>query len=126
MTQSRQPISFVATNDPDAAQTFYGDILGLPLLERSPFALVFQDGAHSLRVQIVAHLTPAPHTVHGWQVHDINQQINDLLTKGVKILTYNGLEQDESGIWTSPDGHKIAWFKDPSSNILSLTEFSGQ
>lgn len=124
MTPSRVPISFIATTKPEMAKTFYGDILGLVLREQSPYALVFGDGANMLRVQIVAELTPASHTVHGWQVTDLDREIADLTDKGVAFLKFDQLPQDASGIWTSPDGHKIAWFKDPSGNILSMTQYA--
>lgn len=123
MSRSRHPISFVATTDAGAAEAFYGGCLGLALLEVSPFALVFRDGNTTLRVQIVADLSPAPHTVHGWQVTDIEHEIEELTFKGVTTLRYDQMSQDALGIWTSPDGHKIAWFKDPGGNILSLTQF---
>lgn len=124
MTKLRQPISFVATAEPEKARAFYGDVLGLELVENSPYALVFSDGGNTLRVQIVAELSPAKHTVHGWQVTEIEREIEELVPKGVEFLTFDQLGQNASGVWKSPDGHKIAWFKDPSGNILSLTEFS--
>jgi catechol 2,3-dioxygenase-like lactoylglutathione lyase family enzyme len=124
MTVSRRPISFVATVQPEKAKAFYRDVLGLKLLESSPYALVFGDGDAMLRVQIVPELGVAPYTVHGWQVTDIAREIEALVSKGVTFLMFDQFRQDEMGIWTSPDGHKIAWLKDPCGNILSLTEFS--
>ena len=123
MAISRQPISFIATMDPENAKAFYGEVLGLELLETSPYALVFSDDGHILRVQIVADHSPASHTVHGWQVTDIEDEIEELASTGVDFLIYAQLGQNASGVWTSPDGHKIAWFKDPCGNILSLTEY---
>lgn len=122
MTQARTPISFIATDLPDAAQAFYGEVLGLRLLEASPFALVFADGDHVLRVQIVASLEPAQHTAHGWQVPDLAAEMIALAAKGVVFERFAPLDQDALGIWTTPDGHRIAWFRDPSGNVLSLTE----
>lgn len=123
MTNSRTPISFVATDHPETAKMFYRDTLGLELIESSPYALAFSDGGHMLRVQIVAEHIPVSHTVHGWQVADIEQEITALRSKGVEFLTFDQLEQNASGVWTSPGGHKIAWLKDPSGNVLSLTEY---
>lgn len=124
MTPSRQPISFVATTEPEKSEAFYRDVLGLKLVEKSPYALVFSDGENMLRVQIVADLSPASHTVHGWQVTDIERDIKELASKGVVFLIFDQLSQNASGVWTTPDGNKIAWFRDPSGNILSFTEFS--
>lgn len=123
MTRTRTPISFFATNDPEQAKTFYGEVLGLELIESSPYALVFRDGSQMLRVQIVSDLIPASHTVHGWDVMSIEEEIEDLSAKGLVFLKFTQMDQDPSGIWTTPDGHKIAWFKDPSGNTLSLTQF---
>ena len=121
---ARRPISFLATIDPEQAERFYKDLLGLKLLEKSPYALVFADGDTMLRIQIVAKLISASYTVHGWHVEDINVEVEKLSLKGVIFLNFNGLEQNVRGVWTTPDGNKIAWFKDPCENILSLTQFS--
>lgn len=123
MEQSRKPISFVATANPDAAKAFYGEVLGLKLVESSPYALVYDDAGQMLRVQIVGEFIPAAHTVHGWQVRDIELEIQSLTAKGVEFLKFDQLEQSPSGVWTTPGG-KIAWFKDPSGNVLSLSAFS--
>ena len=125
MHSSRQPISFIATDKPDAAKGFFTDILGLTLREATPFALVFSDGAQILRVQIVQQVEPAAYTAHGWQVADIKAEITSLEAKGVAFLNFDRLDQDADGVWTTPDGHKIAWFTDPSGNILSLTQDAG-
>ena len=76
-----------------------------------------------LRIQIVKDLEPASYTAHGWQVDDIDDEIETLAKKGVEFLIFDGLDQNDVGIWTTPDGAKIAWFKDPSGNTLSLTQF---
>lgn len=124
MAIPRRPISFVATSNPKAAQAFYADTLGLTLTETSPYALVFADGDTMLRVQIVAQHTPASHTVLGWQVTDIAAEIAALSAKGVALQRFEGMPQNALGIWTTPDGHQIAWFKDPSGNTLSFTQFT--
>ncbi len=119
---SRNPVSFIATDSPEAAQAFYQNIMGLSLNEATPFALVFLDGSHTLRVQIVTELEPTNYTVHGWTVTDIAAEVRSLSSKGVIFQRFDQLDQDELGVWTTPDGNKIAWFKDPSGNTLSLTE----
>lgn len=123
MAKTRNPISFVATCDPDLAQAFYSEVLGLKPVEASPYALVFADGDHMLRVQIVTDFTAPSYTVHGWHVTDINHELKTLAAQGVAVLRYQNLDQDSLGIWTTPDGNKIAWFTDPSGNILSFTQF---
>ena len=122
MQHARQPVSFLAISDPAAAEGFYCDVLGLTLLEISPYALVFSDGGHTLRLQIVPDHAPAPFTVYGWRVADIEADIAALAKKAVTFKHYAHLQQSASGVWTTPDGHKIAWFTDPGGNILSLTQ----
>jgi catechol 2,3-dioxygenase-like lactoylglutathione lyase family enzyme len=116
-------IAFVATRQPARARKFYQTTLGLTLVEDGPFALVFDANGTMLRVQKVEELTPATHTVLGWDAPDIRAQIKALKKRGVRFVRFEGLDQDKSGIWTSPAGGKIAWFKDPDGNTLSLTQF---
>jgi hypothetical protein len=75
-----------------------------------------------LRVTSVPKLTPQPFTVLGWKVPDIAAAVKGLAAAGVKFERYMD-SQDELNIWTAPGGAKVAWFKDPHGNILSLTEF---
>lgn len=117
-------IAFVATARPDEAARFYRDVLGLALLEDTPFALVFSDQGRMLRIQKVEAHSPAQHTVLGWAVPDIAAEIEALIEKGVTFRIYPRLGQDALGIWTTPDGHKVAWFSDPDGNNLSVTEFA--
>ena len=116
-------ISFVATRNPAGARKFYEQTLGLAFISEDPFAVVFDANGTMLRVQKVPELSPARHTVLGWEVPDIRAEVEALTKKGVRFERFDGLPQDESGIWTSPSGGKIAWFKDPDGNMLSLTQF---
>ena len=61
-------------------------------------------------------------TILGWAVPDIAEAMRTLGKKGVLFERYEGMEQDPDGVWTSPGGAKIAWFKDPDGNVLSITE----
>ncbi len=115
-------IAFIATTQPEQAKVFYSEGLGLRLMEDTPFALVFDSNGTMLRVQKVQTLTPAGHTVLGWHVVDVHETVELLLKRGIIFHRYPGLQQDEQGIWTTPDGNKIAWFSDPDGNTLSLTE----
>ena len=122
MLADHRVVAFVATRQPDRAKEFYGRTLGLPLIADTPFALVFDAAGTELRVQKVAELSPAPYTALGWRVPDLGAACRELSTRGVEAARFPGLPQDASGIWTSPDGHRVAWFRDPDGNILSLTE----
>jgi catechol 2,3-dioxygenase-like lactoylglutathione lyase family enzyme len=119
-------IAFVATRNPTGALKFYEEAIGLKLVSDDPFAVVFDANGTMLRVQKVHELVPAMHTVLGWEVPDIHKQITELTRRGVRFERYEGLDQDESGIWIAPSGAKVAWFKDPDGNTLSLTQFSAQ
>jgi catechol 2,3-dioxygenase-like lactoylglutathione lyase family enzyme len=115
-------VAFVSTADAARAERFYGQILELPLVSRTPFALVFDAHGTTLRVAIVDRVLPAPYTVLGWVVVDIVRAVERLSSRGVEFLGYDGLTQDERGIWISPGGARIAWFRDPDGNVLSLTQ----
>lgn len=107
----------------DEARAFYQDTLGLALLSEDPFAAVFDAHGTMLRLSRVGEFTPVPFAVLGWGVSNIEEAIDGLADRGVAFERYEGMEQDERGIWTVPGaGVRIAWFKDPDGNTLSLTE----
>lgn len=116
-------IAFVATADPARAQEFYGGKLGLRLVaDETPFALVFDAHGTMLRVTIVKKVSAAGYTVLGWQVPDITVAAKALQEAGVQFERFPGMGQDELGIWASPSGAKVAWFKDPDGNVLSISQ----
>ena len=123
MLKNNQLMAFVGTVDKDKAKKFYRDTLGLKLVkDQSPFALVFDCAGIMLRVSIVPKLTPAGFTVLGWHTDNVVAEVKKLAKRGVVFERYPGMEQDEHGVWQSPDGAKIAWFKDPDGNVLSLAQ----
>ncbi len=123
MLTSCPVIGFIATADPARAKAFYADTLGLRLVSEDPFALVFDAAGTMLRVTAVRDLQPAPYTVLGWSVTDVCGAVRDLAKRGVAFRRYDGLKQDDDGVWISPAGAKVAWFHDPDRNTLSLTQF---
>ena len=114
-------VAFVATQDPDRARHFYSEIVGLTIVSDDPFALVYAVGAGHLRIQKVGAFTPQPFTALGWQVADIEAIVAALGARSVAFERYPGMDQDALGIWTTPSGARVAWFKDPDGNLLSLT-----
>ena len=117
------PICFVHTTDLARARRFYVDTLGLELLEDSPYALVLRSGRTMIRVTPVeSHVASTP-TVLGWSVPDLGALLPGLIARGVRPLGYEGLDQDDLGVWQAPSGASIAWFPDPDGNTLSLTQF---
>jgi catechol 2,3-dioxygenase-like lactoylglutathione lyase family enzyme len=121
MDNSAKIVAFIGTRNPQRAKDFYRDTLGLNMVSEDSFALVFDVKGTMLRVSTVPELTPAKFTVLGWEVSDIVTSVNELQKAGVVFERYN-FPQDELGIWTAPGGARIAWFKDPDSNILSLSQ----
>jgi catechol 2,3-dioxygenase-like lactoylglutathione lyase family enzyme len=122
MLNNEKIMSFVGVSDADKARAFYRDTLGLTMLYEDGFALVFDVGGIMLRVTLVSEVRPQPYTVLGWQVSDATATARALANAGVQAERYPHVPQDEDGIWTAPGGPKIAWFKDPDGNILSLAQ----
>jgi catechol 2,3-dioxygenase-like lactoylglutathione lyase family enzyme len=120
---SQKLVAFVATRDPVRAKAFYRDVLGLHLIGEDQFALVFDVAGTTLRVTTVQGVASAEYTVLGWQVRDIIRTAKKLHDAGIPLKRYTGMQQDELGIWKAPGGAKVAWFKDPDGNTLSITEF---
>jgi hypothetical protein len=75
-----------------------------------------------LRIQKVGAFSPHPFTALGWEVTDIASTVKQLRDRGVSFETFSGMNQDALGVWRSPSGAGVAWFKDPDGNTLSLTE----
>ena len=122
---SSELVAFVPTKDPAKARAFYEGVLGLHLVsDDQPFAIVFDANGTMLRVTTVKEHQPAPFTVLGWHVKSIEHTVSELSAAGISFQRYSGLN-DESphGIWTAPSGARIAWFKDPDGNVLSVTQF---
>ena len=122
MLSSRHLMAFVATTDATRSTAFYRDTLGLPLISDDPSAVVFFAGSSVLRIQKVETLVPSAFTALGWHVPDIAAEVAALAKRGVAFERYTFLPQDTAGIWTAPDGTRVAWFKDPDGNVLSLAE----
>ncbi len=118
------PIGIVCVRDRARAKPFYRDVLGLHLVHEDDFAAVFEVGGMSIRVSTVPDFTPHEHTVFGFKVPDIEAAVKALAARGVSFNRYEGFNQDALGIWSAPGGAvRVAWFKDPDGNVLSVTQF---
>ena len=126
MLETCEVIAFAASADLGRARAFYEQVLGLRLIEQNDFACVFDANGTMLRVTAVADVARPGYTVLGWRVSDITAVARGLTGRGVVFLRYDGMDQDEDGVWTTPGGDKVAWFTDPDSNVLSLTQFAGR
>jgi catechol 2,3-dioxygenase-like lactoylglutathione lyase family enzyme len=117
-------VAFVGASDLATARAFYGGVLGLTLAEETSFACVFDVAGTTLRVTRVAAVAPAPYTVVGWSVADVDATLDALAAAGLEPLRYDGLEQDARGAWRSPSGTRVAWVRDPDGNVLSVTQLA--
>ncbi|MDQ6748712.1 MAG: VOC family protein [Candidatus Dormibacteraeota bacterium] len=120
--RTARPTAFVPTTDPPRARRFYQDTLDLDFVGDEQFALVFDLAGTMLRVTRVDELHPQPFTLLGWRVSDIAAAARELAGRGVSFERFGDLDQDDLGIWRSPSGAQVAWFKDPDGNLLSLSQ----
>jgi catechol 2,3-dioxygenase-like lactoylglutathione lyase family enzyme len=123
MLASEKILGFVPITDAARAKSFYADKLGLKFVSEDSFAVVFDANGIMLRLTRVQELTPQPFTILGWQVSDIVATVKRLHEAGVTFERYGGfMQQDELGIWDAPGGTRVAWFKDPDGNTLSVSQ----
>lgn len=122
MLGTRDIIAFIPTTDKAKARGFYETVLGLEFKEEDPFAIVMNGNGIDIRIVDVGPFTPASYTILGWAVDDIEESVSTLRAKGVAFETYEGMDHDELGIWTAPDGARVAWFKDVDGNVLSVSQ----
>jgi catechol 2,3-dioxygenase-like lactoylglutathione lyase family enzyme len=121
---SSDVIAFAASADLDRSCAFYEAKLGLSLVERDDYACVFDAHGTMLRVTAVPKVASGGYTVLGWRVTDIDATVAQLAAAGVQFNHYDGMVQNEHGVWDTPSGDRVAWFPDPDGNVLSLTQFS--
>jgi len=122
MLGSTDIVAFVAITNAEKARGFYEGILGLRFVKDDGFALVFEANGIMVRAAKMKDFKPAQYTVLGWQVSRIDDAVRSLTNLGVKFEIFGFFKQDELGIWTAPTGDKVACFKDPDGNILSISQ----
>ena len=122
MLASSKVIGFIPTKDSQKARAFYEGNLGFQFVSDDPFALVVRAGETMIRIAKAQDFTPAPYTVLGWEVRDIEAVVRWLHERGVAFEKYPFVQDLELGIWTAPGGNKVAWFKDPDGNVLSVSQ----
>jgi catechol 2,3-dioxygenase-like lactoylglutathione lyase family enzyme len=122
MLASSKMIGFVPTRDSKQAREFYEGKLGFQFVSDDQFALVMMAGDTMIRVAKAKDFTPAPYTVMGWEATDIEALVRWLTSRGVAFEKYPFIQDQELGIWTAPGGDRVAWFKDPDGNVLSVSQ----
>ena len=113
--------AFLLTTDPQRARSFFEGVLGLRFLSGDEFGLEFDTGGAILRLALVESFTPQRGTALGWRVSDVPAAVRELAARGVVFERYDGMDQDDLGIWHPPGGGNVAWFKDPDGNTLSVS-----
>lgn len=122
MLDSGKMVGFIPTTDYDKARAFYEGKLGFEFVSLDQYALVMGVGGHMVRIAKVPNFKPLQGTILGWQVRNIEAVAQWLNDRGVPPEKYPFVQDQKLGIWTTPDGSKVAWFKDPDGNILSVSE----
>ena len=116
--------SILWTSRLDAARAFYQEALGLPLRGVSDGALVFDVGGGDLRVSPVPATTPSAHTVMGFAVNDLDATVANLVDRGITFERFAQFRHEPNGAVTTLDGARVAWFRDPDGNLLSVVQFA--
>ena len=122
MLGTKKIVAFVPTTDFETARSFYEGVLGLRFVNEDGFALVLDANGIMVRVSKVPDFKPLPYTILGWEVADIESDVAALGERGVQFHHYGFPGQDALGVWTAPSGDKVAWFKDPDGNTLSVSQ----
>jgi catechol 2,3-dioxygenase-like lactoylglutathione lyase family enzyme len=122
MLGSTRIIAFVSTTDYDKARSFYEGALGLTFVKNDGFAMVLDANGIMIRVVKAPNFKPLPYTILGWEVTNVAHAVTELSKRGVVFERYGVFEQDDLGVWVAPTGDKVAWFKDPDGNTLSVSQ----
>jgi catechol 2,3-dioxygenase-like lactoylglutathione lyase family enzyme len=121
MLATSKMMGFVPTKDSKKAREFYEGNLGFQFVSDDDYALVVKAGETMIRVSKARDFTPAPYTVLGWEVKDIEAMVRWLTGRGVAFEKYPFVQDQDLGIWTAPSGDRVAWFKDPDGNVLGVS-----
>jgi catechol 2,3-dioxygenase-like lactoylglutathione lyase family enzyme len=116
-------IAFIGVSDLDAGRAFYEGVLGLTIVSQDDFAVVADAGGVQVRITQPPQVIAASYTVLGFQVEDVSAAVSGLVAKGIVFERYPwfGDAQDADGVWLAPSGTRVAWFKDPDGNLLSIS-----
>lgn len=111
-----------SVRDVSAARKFYGETLGLKTSESDGMLTLHLAGGRDILVYPKDNHTPATFTILNFPVDDIDKAVDELTRRGVRFERYDGFDANEKGIVRGDMGPPIAWFKDPSGNVLSVLQ----
>jgi catechol 2,3-dioxygenase-like lactoylglutathione lyase family enzyme len=121
MLATTKAYSGFAVDDMDKAREFYAGTLGLRTSEEYGLMWLHLAGERDTLVYHQPEMTPASYTILNFEVEDIDHVVDDLVARGVRFERFDGVEQDSKGVFRA-EGPYIAWFKDPSGNVLSVLQ----
>lgn len=121
MLEHAPAFSGFTVNDIAAARAFYEGVLGLKVGEEHSMLHLHVTGGRPVLVYSKPNHVPATYTVLNFPVKDVDAAVDALTTRGVDMLHYEGMNQDDRGVMRG-QGPTIAWFTDPSGNVLSIIE----
>jgi catechol 2,3-dioxygenase-like lactoylglutathione lyase family enzyme len=123
MLAGAAPVVFIPSTDLERSRAFYADTLGLTVTETSEAGIVLDiQGTTVWLVLVGEEFHVQPFTIFGWRVGDLDATMAAMVERGIEFLRYDGMGQDDAGVWTAPGGRRIAWFQDPDGNNLSLND----
>ncbi len=122
MLANTKAFSGFAVPDLQTARAFYEGTLGLEVSEEHDLLTLHLAGDRPTLVYPKPDHTPATYTILNFPVADLDKTVDELTARGVRFERYDGFGQDERGIAQPNGGPRIAWFRDPAGNILSVLE----
>jgi catechol 2,3-dioxygenase-like lactoylglutathione lyase family enzyme len=127
MFRDAKAFSSFSTDDLQKTKQFYGETLGLEVIETPEGLELHIAGSTPVFVYPSQSYTPPKHTVLNFPVEDIESAVDELTARGVRMEQYDmpDIKTDERGIYRDAGGsgpRAIAWFKDPAEHVLSVLE----
>jgi catechol 2,3-dioxygenase-like lactoylglutathione lyase family enzyme len=116
-----EAFSGFSVSDIDEARKFYAETLGLRVTEQYGLLTLHLAGDRDTLIYPKADHQPAGFTILNFRVEDIDAAVDELTSRGVSFLRYEGMDQDAKGI-NRGGGPFIAWFTDPAGNTLSVLQ----
>jgi catechol 2,3-dioxygenase-like lactoylglutathione lyase family enzyme len=121
MLADAKAYSGLAVKDMQQAREFYADTLGLRTSEEYGLLWLHLASGRDTLVYEQPDATPASFTILNFEVNDIDAVVDALAARDVRFERYDSMDQDERGVFRA-EGPYIAWFKDPSGNLLSVLQ----